>query len=113
MKSTDLEREITEACAQFGSTLARLLQKHAAQDDWVDQTTCAPLPKRTFLRLIASGELSARAVGKRRLVRRRDLDRYIEKQAVREPTARALTDDDVDAKVLAELNLVPLAEDDS
>lgn len=111
--ATDLEREITEACAQFGSRLARVLKKRATQDEWVDQTTCAPLPKRTFLRLVANGELPARVVGKLRCVRRRDLDRYIEKQAAREPTPRALTEDDVEAKVLADLNLVPIAEKDS
>jgi excisionase family DNA binding protein len=46
-------------------------------DEWLDQTM-VPIARKTYLRLVREGKLEGRKVGKRVLVRRRDLEAFIE-----------------------------------
>lgn len=59
-------------------------------DDWIDQSH-SPLGRRIHCRLVRSGALSGVSVHRRVLVRRRDLDAYIE--ARRAPAVDADADD--------------------
>lgn len=106
--SSELERAIADAAQQFATKVASAINRPSVAADWADQTTCAPLTKRKFLALVANGELPARSVGKQRLVRRRDIDRYIERHPVsRAGRATPLTDAQIEARVLADLDLAP------
>lgn len=46
-------------------------------DEWVDQTS-VPISRKTYLRLVREGKLPGRKVGRRILVRRKDLEAFIE-----------------------------------
>jgi excisionase family DNA binding protein len=50
--------------------------EQAAADAWVDSAE-AEVPQRTIRRAVAAGELTGSRVGKRLLVRRSELDRWI------------------------------------
>jgi excisionase family DNA binding protein len=67
-----------------------------ASSEWVDQMT-SPLGKRRHLRLVREGVLQAVKDGRRRLVRRSDINAYLESQPVRTPPKR---EDDVDEMML-------------
>ena len=78
-----------------GLVASEIKKALAAADDrteWLDQHS-SPLGKRKHLQLCRDGELKARAVGKLRLVRREDLDTYLDAhpQRVREPELVATT----------------------
>jgi excisionase family DNA binding protein len=74
-------------------------------DEWVDQSS-VPLSRKTYLRLVREGKLPGRKVGRRVLVRRTDLEAFIEAHQT-EPRAANTTgpDDDIDAQ-LAKLGFV-------
>lgn len=65
----------------------------ARHDDWIDQSH-SPLGRREHCRLARAGTLPARKVGRRWLVRRSELDAWIEAHA--EPTAEPSADGNVD-----------------
>ena len=103
-----LKQQLVAAATEFATKVATAVEMHQAADAWVDQDTCAPLTKRKFLGLVARGELAARVVGKQRLVRRRDLDRFIDRHSSRERhDSAARTDAQIEAEVLVDLDLAP------
>lgn len=57
------------------------LSKGAAAREWVDQTT-SPLGSERHLRLVRDGVLKGVKSGRRRLVRRVDIDAYLEEHQV-------------------------------
>lgn len=57
------------------------IESGATGAEWVDQTN-SPLGRDRHLRLVRSGTLPGRKDGRRVLVRRRDLDRYLDSKAV-------------------------------
>lgn len=64
-------------------------------DHWVDQRT-SPLPRRKFLMLVRDGELPGRKTGRSILVRRSDVDAYIEAQPGRTRRTSAQEHEDCD-----------------
>ena len=73
------------------------LAKGAAASDWVDQDA-SPLGRDRHLRLVRRGVLPATKDGNRRLVRRVDLDAYLEAHPIRTDVP-AGEEDDVQAMV--------------
>lgn len=71
------------------------LAKGAARSEWVDQNN-SPLPKWKHLDLVRRGVLSGVREGRRVLIRRADLDAYLQEHAVK---PRPVADDDVDAMI--------------
>jgi hypothetical protein len=59
-------------------TMLEGLKRLREQDDWVDQNT-SPLKKRAFLEACRRGDLVGRKVGSQVLVRRSEVDAYIER----------------------------------
>lgn len=73
----ELQRMIADAVRGATSPLA-------SADDWVDARTCG-LGRRTFLRLVREGALPASKRGKAYIVRRGDVDAYLERQRIAPP----------------------------
>ena len=58
-------------------------------DSWVDARSCAPLSRRRFLALCASGAIPSSAVGRRVVARRSALDAYLaSRERTPKPTPR-------------------------
>lgn len=58
------------------------LEEGLSESEWVDQRS-SPIGKRKHLELVREGKLVARKIGTRVLVRRDDLNRYIEEHGAR------------------------------
>ncbi|CAN5518929.1 hypothetical protein BH09MYX1_BH09MYX1_00860 [soil metagenome] len=69
--------EALEEQAAADRGLAALEERDHDHDEWVSQDD-SPLGRFSHLRAVRSGKLSGRRVGKKVLVRRSDLDAYIE-----------------------------------
>lgn len=77
---------------ELGLTLVlRGLRKLRSREDWVDQTS-SPLGRSAHLAAVRSGKLAGHRVGQLVLVRREDLDRYIEARRV-VPKTETVEDD--------------------
>jgi len=83
---------------------AAVLESDISPADWVDQIR-SPLGKRAHLDAARRGDFPSRRVGKRVLVRRRDLDAFIERHptAMRAPARPTANDgeDDLDREMAA------------
>lgn len=71
------------------------ISKGAARAELVDQST-SPLGRRRHLELVREGKLPAMREGRRVLVRRADIDAYLNERQIAPPPS---TDDDVDGMV--------------
>ncbi len=74
--SAALKQQIADAAMAFAEAVIKAVQSPA---EWVDQTTCAPMSKRRYLALCAEGALPARKDGRRVLVKRSDMEAYLDK----------------------------------
>ncbi len=102
------------ARAVQGAALGSALEQHiraivreeiqatsAQDDDWVDQTS-APIRRKKFLELVRQGELQGRKVGRQVLVRRSELDAYLEAHKIdlgAEERAASKARDEMDAQL--------------
>lgn len=66
----------------IGEAVESALSRVSAADEWVDART-SPLPRRAFLKLAREGAFPASLVGNKFMVRRRDVEAYIERQRIR------------------------------
>lgn len=57
------------------------IEQGSAANEWLDQKT-SPLGREKHLRLVQQGKLPARKLGKRVLVRKADLDAYLEREGI-------------------------------
>lgn len=73
------------------------LAKTAALSEWVDQTN-SPLGRERHLQLVRDGVLKAVKQGRLRMVKRVDINAYLETQPVK---VREAADDDVEAMMRA------------
>lgn len=73
-------------------------------DEWIDQTS-APIPRKSYLRLVREGKLPGRKVGKQVLVRRKDLEAFIDTHRPEPRGQEQATDGDIDEQ-LAKLGFV-------
>lgn len=71
------KRQIAEAIAD---AVEAILERGVAAAEWIDQNG-SPLGKAQHLALARSGKVESRKVHRRVLIRRTDLNRYIEQQA--------------------------------
>jgi excisionase family DNA binding protein len=93
---------------ELKSIVSNALVEHLGgmdRDQWLDPRSTA-LGYRGCLRLIATGQLPASRVGKRFLVRRSDVDRYIESQRItpRKPAEHGEPADEAEDIITRELN---------
>jgi excisionase family DNA binding protein len=77
IEAEELQRLIAEAVRAATS-------RPASADEWVDARTSG-LGRRTFLRLVREGEFPASKRGKAYVVRRADVDAYLERQRIAPP----------------------------
>lgn len=85
------KRKLVEAIDEL---VEARLAKGAAASDWVDQTM-SPLGHDRHLRLVRKGVLKAVKDGQRRLVRRAEIDAYLEAHPV-VPNAPPAAEDDIE-----------------
>lgn len=92
-----LERAKRTIAEGVSDLVEAYLAKGAATSDWIDQAH-SPLGRRRHLDLVRQGKLPARKDGKKMLVRRSDIDRYLDgdDRAV-VPTQKPVGADEVDA----------------
>lgn len=101
IRATELtpEARIDAAKRSLASAIDELIEarlaKGAAASEWVDQST-SPLGKSRHLRLVRAGVLPAAKDGNRRLVRREDIEAYLQANPVH-PSKLPAIEDDVDA----------------
>lgn len=88
------KRQIADAIDEL---VEARLAKGAAAAEWIDQNT-SPLGKHRHLDLVRRGILKGVKQGKRVLVRRLDIDAYMEDNEI---APKPAADDDVDAMVAA------------
>lgn len=117
--------EMPPTAAALVMTLARLFVPFVAAelrgatsaeegDGWIDQA-CSPLGRRLHCALARAGTLPARKMGRRWLVRRADLDAYIEEhgraaaRTAAEPDATPDADEAEVRALLAECGMVAVA----
>lgn len=76
MTSADIEALLR---TPLGDLLARLLRPEEPSTTWIDirDPASSPVPYRAALAAAQRGELAVHRVGRRRLVRRQDLDRWV------------------------------------
>lgn len=93
------KRQIAEAIAQ---AVEAILERGVAASEWIDQHA-SPLGKSAHLALARSGKVESRKVHRRVLIKRVDLNRYIEEQAEKRGENRHDVEDvsDVLERVLA------------
>ena len=73
------KRQIAEGIADL---VEAIIERGVAASEWVDQDA-SPLGKRAHLELARAGTIESRKVNRRVLVRRVDLNRYIEQHGLR------------------------------
>jgi len=78
------KRQIAEAIA---TAVEAIIERGVAAQEWIDQDT-SPLGKSAHLTLARSGKVESRKVHRRVLIRRVDLNRYIEQRAEARGTNR-------------------------
>lgn len=88
------KRKLAEAIDEL---IEARLAKGATLSEWIDQNS-SPLPKWKHLDLVRRGILSGVREGRRVLVRRADIDAYLEEHAV---APKPVADDDVGAMIAA------------
>lgn len=76
------KRKLVEAIDEL---VEARIAKGSARSEWVDQDS-SPLGRDRHLRLVRRGVLKAVREGRRRLVRRADLEAYLEANSVQPPT---------------------------
>jgi len=79
MTARDPLAPLAQAYAEVLTALRAMLSTR--QDDWIDQAK-SPLGSRLHCRLVRQGRLKGSKVARRVLVRRKDLDAFIEAHAV-------------------------------
>lgn len=111
MRTEPAEAPLADLLRQVGRELDELIGRavaaageNANRSDWIEPRVTA-LGYRTCLRLIRTGQIPASRIGKRFLVRRSDVDRYIESRRVtpRRPVQRDEPSEDADDLIAREL----------
>lgn len=77
---TKLERAKRQIADAIADAVEAILERGVAAAEWIDQDT-SPLGKSTHLALARSGKVESRKVHRRVLIKRADLNRYIEERA--------------------------------
>lgn len=78
---------------------ADALESMLREDDWIDQSS-SPLGRRAHLQAVRDGKLTGRKVAGRVLVRRSEMDAFIESHRVRIPVSDAASDEQAIADIL-------------
>jgi hypothetical protein len=86
--------------AEVRSCLTEQEHSQASGDDWIDQRR-SPLGRKLHCALWRDGALPGRKVHRRVLVRRRDLDAYVEAHGLPSPAAAANDAADSETRALA------------
>ncbi len=94
-----LRSRVEAAAIRFADEIVSAIELHTGSSEWVDQND-SPLGKRRHMALVRSGELKGRKDGRKVLVKRSELDAYIERNAI----TTAGSTDEADG-VLAEMGL--------
>jgi excisionase family DNA binding protein len=103
---------VLNALGDWVRALVRAELARPDQDEWLDQNR-SPLGRRRHLALVREGKLPGHKDGKRVLVRRRDLDSYIEAQQVTMRLPRAVHERDEVDDELARLGFIDPPESGS
>lgn len=94
-----LRSRIEAAAVRFADEIVSAIEIHSGGTEWVDQHE-SPLGKRRHLEAVRRGDLKGRKEGRRVLVRRAEVDAYLERNAVATKTDTEDADD-----VLREMGL--------
>lgn len=81
------DHDAADLLRQLARLVAREVVAELTADDWVDQTA-SPLGNRRHVRLLKSGTIPGRQLGRRWLARRADIDAYLatpKAKAAKEP----------------------------
>lgn len=97
---SDVRAKIEAAALRFARELADALEGAATASEWLDQKQ-SPLGRRRHLELVRAGVLRGRKEGRKVLVRRADIERYLEGLPLNQKT----TDGDEPEDVLREMGL--------
>jgi hypothetical protein len=96
------EARIERAKKLIGEAVSELVEamlaRGSAPSEWIDQNH-SPLGRRRHLELVRAGKLAARKDGKKVLVRRDEINRYLDTERVVIPTQKPVGLDEVDAMV--------------